>query len=145
MKIENYIEFYRMRNAVNAIVELLFDGDEYCPELYDYAFWVTISNLYADVGSEMEIDEFMQKLYSGWMEELKGAINEKQLDSIRIAVDKKIDAKLNRNPLIDALTELVKNLNTKWNNDDIKTLIDIMKETKKINAEDLVEAYKNQK
>lgn len=145
MKIESYIEFYRMKNAVNAIVELLFDGDEYCPELYDYAFWVTISNLYAGVGSDMEIDEFMKKLYTGWMEELKEAINEKQLEAIRVAVEERIDTRLNKNPLMDALTELVKNLNTKWNTDDVKTLISIMKETNKINAEDLVEAYKNQK
>ena len=143
MKIDNYIEFYRMKNAVHSIVELVFDGGEYCPELYDYAFWVTISYYYAGIGADMEIDEFMQKLYNGWMEELKAAINQKQFIAIKNAVKERIEERKNKNPLREAVTELVQNLKTSWNPEDMEQLIDVMKKTKEINAESLVEAYIN--
>lgn len=155
--IKNYIEMYRMRDLVKNVVILLFDENgEYCPELYDYAFWVTVSDVYANTGSDMEIDEFMQKLYSGWMDELRQAINPMQLEAIEEAVDERVQARLNKNPLepladaltglLNGLSELLNGVNRDFNAAETKGLLEAVKDMKEINAESLVEAYiKNQK
>ena len=158
MEIKQYIEMYRMRELVNNIVSLLFDENgEYCPELYDYAFWVTVSDVYADMGSDMEIDDFMKKLYmDGWMEELRNRINPLQLAAIEDAVYERIETRRNKNPLepvadaitglLNGLNDLLNGLNKDFNAAETKGLLEAVKEIKEINAESLVEAYiKNQK
>lgn len=158
MEIKQYIEMYRMRELVKNIVALLFDEDgEYCPELYDYAFWVTVSDVYADTGSDMEIDDFMRKLYmEGWMEELRNKINPLQLEAIEDAVCEHIQARLNKNPLepmadaltglLNGLSDILNGLNKDFNAAETKGLLEAVKDMKEINADSLVEAYiKNQK
>ena len=158
MEIKQYIEMYRMRELVKNIVALLFDEDgEYCPELYDYAFWVTVSDVYADTGSDMEIDDFMRKLYmEGWMEELRNKINPLQLEAIEDAVCERVQARLNKNPLepmadaltvlLNGLSELLNGLSKDFNAAETKGLLEAVKDMKEINADSLVEAYiKNQK
>lgn len=158
MEIKQYIEMYRMRELVKNIVALLFDEDgEYCPELYDYAFWVTVSDVYADTGSDMEIDDFMRKLYmEGWMEELRNKINPLQLEAIEDAVCERIQARLNKNPLepmadaltglLNGLSDILNGLNKDFNAAETKGLLEAVKDMKEINADSLVEAYiKNQK
>lgn len=150
MEIKKYIGFARMRQLVENIVSLVFDDGRYCPELFDYAFWVNISEVYANVGVEMEIDEFMQKLYlDGWKEELTKNISASQFDAIKTAVQETIANRLNANPLeplAKALTELINELGKKVTADEIEKLSNTVKDLKEINAENLVDAIlKNQK
>lgn len=147
IEIKSIVSFNRMSNLVRDIAEELFDVQgEYLPEHYDYVFWVNISSVYAGVGIDMTADEFLEKLYTGWMDELERAINAKQLAAIEAAVNERISARLNKHPMeavATALVELINGVNNQVNEDNAQKMLDAIKEVKEINAESLVEAMVN--
>lgn len=150
IEIKSIVSFNRMTTLVRDIAEELFDAQgEYLPEHYDYIFWVNVSSVYAGVGIDMTADEFLEKLYTGWMDELKQAINTKQLAAIESAVNERISVRLNKHPMeavATSLVELINGVNNQVSEDNAQKMLDAIKEVKEINAESLVEAMmKNQK
>ena len=150
IEIKKLISFNQMATLVRVVAEGLFDEQgEYLPEHYDYVYWYSVSMAYAGVGMDMTANEFLEKLYGGWMDELEHAINPKQLASIEAAVQERISVRLNKHPMepvVNAIVKLVNDLNKQVSDNSAEKLLDAVKEIKEINAEGLVEAImKNQK
>ena len=145
--IKKLIPFSKACHVVRDIVDLLFDSDgNYAPEFYDYIFWVNISQAYAGFGAEMTADEFIEKLYNGWKDELVGAINQDQLYAIEDAVDRRIELRTNQNPfapVAKALTKFLENASKEVDPERIDKLTKLVEGTKELNADELVKAVIN--
>ena len=86
---------------VTNIVESLFFDDGYMPEIYEEQFWISVAEAYLDEGLSLDstADEFMDAYYNGGLrEKLDESINNEQLESIRVAVDKRIEMRLSKRP-----------------------------------------------
>src|SRR5574344_2816885 len=82
---------------VTNIVESLFFDNGYMPEIYEEQFWISVAEAYLDEGLSLDstADEFMDAYYNGGLrEKLDASINNEQLESIRVAVDKRIEMRL---------------------------------------------------
>ena len=145
--IKKLIPFSKTCQVVRDIVDILFDDDgNYTPEYYDYIFWVNISQAYAGLGAEMTADEFLEKLYNGWKDELVGAINQDQLYAIEDAVDKHIELRTNQNPfapVAKALTKFLENASKEIDPERIDKLTKLVEGAKELNADELVKAVIN--
>lgn len=88
-------------SLVTYIVESLFFDDGYMPEIYEEQFWSKIAEVYAVGGlpNDYTIDDFMDAYYNGGLrEKLDASINNEQLESIRVAVEKRIEMRLSKRP-----------------------------------------------
>ena len=86
---------------VTNIVESLFFDDGYIPEIYEEQFWISVAEAYLEEGFSLDstADEFMDAYYNGGLrEKLDESINNEQLESIRVAVDKRIEMRLSKRP-----------------------------------------------
>lgn len=145
--IKKLISFSQTCQVVRDIVDVLFDGEgNYSPEYYPYIFWVNISQAYAGIGAEITADEFLEKLYGGWMDELEQVINPSQLCAIKNAVDKHIEMRINQNPfapVAKALTKFLENASKEIDPERIDKLTKLVEGAKGLNADDLVKAVIN--
>lgn len=111
IEVKSTIPFSALRKLVNSIVYLLYDENgEYTPENYEYVYWVSISNAYAGYGIDIPEDEFMEYLYSGYMDVLKTTINKEQLRAIDVAIAEKIAYMNRKPPIVDAIVRLIENM-----------------------------------
>jgi hypothetical protein len=86
---------------VTNIVESLFFDDGYMPEIYEEQFWISVAEAYLEEGFSLDstVDEFMDAYYNGGLrEKLDESINSEQLESIRVAVGKRIEMRLSKRP-----------------------------------------------
>lgn len=88
--------------AITMIVESLFNGEEYLPEVLDEQFWLHIATTYlADDSVDIDgtSDEFMDAFYNkNLMDKMVSDINPDQLASIKTAVLKRIEMRLSKRP-----------------------------------------------
>lgn len=140
IEIKSTIPFSMMTRLINSIVYLMYDENgEYLPENYDYVYWVSISNAYAGYGIDVTEDEFMERLYNGYMDMLKSTINKDQLIAINVAVSEKIDYMNRKSPIADAIVRFLDRIGN-VNLDELKEIVGNMKNMKENNADILSEA-----
>lgn len=88
---------------ITQVVEGLFDGDEYLPEVFEEQYWLHVASAYMKNDSaELSTtpDDFMDALYNkGLMRKMVESINMDQLSGIRAAIAERIDLRLSRKPM----------------------------------------------
>lgn len=117
--------------AITMIVESLFNDGEYLPEVFDEQFWLHIATTYlADDIADIDgtSDEFMDALYNdNLMDKMTSTINPNQLDSIKTAVLKRIEMRLDKKPIdefFERATNLLVKIESAVDGVDLKGAID---------------------
>lgn len=115
---------------ITRIVEGLFNGDDYLPEIFEEQFWIHVVPAYAveEIEQEFSPDDFMDALYNqGLMQDIITSVNKDQLDAIRVAVLKRVDMILSRKPVdefFEKATALLVKLESAVDGIDLKGAID---------------------
>ena len=115
---------------VTYIVESLFFDDGYMPEIYEEQFWSKVAEAYAvdELPSDYTADEFMDAYYNGGLrEKMDISISNEQLRSIEVAVEKRINMRLDKRPVnefFERATNLLVQIENTLTGVDLKGALD---------------------
>ena len=115
---------------VTKIVESMFFDDGYMPEIYEEQFWISVAEAYLADGFSLDstADEFMDEYYNGGLrEKMDASINNEQLESIRVSVDKRIEMRLSKRPadeFFEKATNLLVQIENTLTGVDLKGALD---------------------
>lgn len=130
IKFKSLITVAEKANLVTRIVNSLFNGDDYLPEIFEDQFWIHVADAYSDIDESIECtaDEFMDALYTGGLKRrIENSVNQSQLSAVRNAVEKRIEMRLARKPADDfyeMATSLLKKVEAVVDVLDLKSAID---------------------
>lgn len=89
------------------IADGVFEGEEYCPYKYDFAFWYWIMHDYTDFDVSIDIDAFMEIVETTDLcMNVRNAINDQQFDNIETSAQELIQRRLNRSEFDNLCADL---------------------------------------